>query len=269
LINQSDCKSCHSLNKKTLGPPYKEIAEKYKGDTGAQNYLARKIISGGTGVWGNMAMPPHPTISEGDANTIVKFILSLGEQNLVKALPVKGNYTTVIPDGESDNGSFIFRAAYTDRGTNVAPEQSSVDIVVLRNSIIPVSQADEFKDIQLNHQIDPNRSTITPKGPGSYLRFNKIDLTGIKQIEFAASAIPDTISNSGEVIEIRIDSPKGKLIGQTRGFKLSKNKYGSIISVTKAAIDQVNGVYNVFFIFNFKSDNSIDQMQIRNIYFIQ
>lgn len=270
LIDQSDCKSCHSVNIKSVGPAYTAIAKKYKGDAGTQPYLAKKIISGGSGVWGDMAMPAHPTMSEKDAHAIVKYILSLDENNTVNSLPVNGNYTTVIPEDESDQGNFIFRASYTDRGNETAPVQSSVDIVVLRNPVIPVSYADKFKDIELNHQIDPNRSSITPKHSGSYLGLNKIDLTGIKQIEFEASAIPGASSISSGIIEIRIDSPAGKLIGQTPDILLVKDESDKSNSRIKADIGSVRGPHDVYFIFtNKEAGNRNNHMQIRSIKFIQ
>lgn len=281
LINKSDCKSCHSVDTKLVGPSYTEIAKKYKGEEGAQNYLVRKIISGGSGVWeAEMAMPPHPAITENEANTIAKYILNLEDQNAVKSLPVNGSYTTKIPEGESDEApsifgptytdKFIFRASYTDSGTEVAPQQSSVDIVVLRNPLIPVSQADKFEGLELNHEINTSRSSITPKSSGSYLGLNKIDLTGIKQIEFEASAIPGASSTSGGVIEIRIGSPTGKLIGQTPNILLVKEKYRKDITRAKAAVDKVNGVHDIYFVFTNKTaGNKNSQMQIRNIKFIQ
>lgn len=268
LIDKSDCKSCHSVNVKSIGPAYAAIAKKYKGDAGAQDYLVKKIISGGSGVWGDMAMPAHPTISENDANTIVKYILNLDEQNAVKSLPVNGNYTTEVPESENNTGSFIFRASYTDSGNEKAPVQSSVDIVILRNPVIPVSHADKFKDIELNHQIDPNKSSITPKGSGSYLGLNNIDLTGIKMIEFAASAIPGASDTSVGVIEIRLDSPAGKLIGQIPNILPAGDEKNN--SQIKTDIDSVRGLHDVYFIFvNKKAGNRISDMQIRSIKFIQ
>lgn len=281
LISQSDCQSCHAVNAKLAGPSYTEIAKKYKEDENARNYLKKKIISGGTGVWGDMAMPPHPTLTENAVNTIVKYILNLhgDEQMTQKSRPVNGKYETKIPKDDSNTvisvfgpsytDKFIFRASYTDRGAELSPEQSSVDIVILRNPIIPVIQAHKFESLEWNHAINPNRSSVSPKKSGAYLAFYQIDLTEISQIEFAASVIPGASSTSEWVIEIRIDSPTGKLIGKTSDIMLTKNLSKKNLPQVKADIVSTGGLHDLYFIFiNKKEGSANSQMQIREIKFI-
>ncbi|GAB4018569.1 c-type cytochrome [Spirosoma sp. KCTC 42546] len=79
LIASSDCRACHNLQTKAVGPAYKEIAGKYKGDKSASERLARKVITGGNGVWGESSMSAHPTLSFSDATKIVNYILSLSD----------------------------------------------------------------------------------------------------------------------------------------------------------------------------------------------
>ncbi|MEI9943424.1 MAG: c-type cytochrome [Chitinophagaceae bacterium] len=144
LINKSDCNACHRVNEKFLGPAFTQVAVKYKNDSKAPAYLANKIINGGAGVWGDPMMPAHPTLADADAKAIVKYILSLAyPPRRAKALPVKGTYTTTVPEGENTDGSFILRAAYTDRGTKVSSAQSSEMTLVLRSPALPVSYADQ------------------------------------------------------------------------------------------------------------------------------
>lgn len=78
LVSQSNCFTCHSVNEKLTGPPYREVAAKYAGmpDT-IISHLAKKIIEGGNGVWGQIFMTPHPGISQADAEAMVKYILML------------------------------------------------------------------------------------------------------------------------------------------------------------------------------------------------
>jgi len=75
LIAKSDCLGCHNKTQKVIGPSYVEIAAKYTEKD--IDYLADKIISGGKGVWGEVAMTPHPTTAPDDAKEMVKYILSL------------------------------------------------------------------------------------------------------------------------------------------------------------------------------------------------
>ncbi|WP_315054901.1 c-type cytochrome [Chryseobacterium indoltheticum] len=74
LIEASDCMACHNAVERTIGPSYKEIAEKYS-DKDIE-ILASKIIEGGSGVWGSVPMQPHPQVSKEDAKKMVEFILS-------------------------------------------------------------------------------------------------------------------------------------------------------------------------------------------------
>lgn len=78
LVGKSDCLTCHKIDDKLIGPSYKEIANKYAGaPNDAITALARTIIKGGSGNWGNVPMTPHPGISQEDAETMVRYILTL------------------------------------------------------------------------------------------------------------------------------------------------------------------------------------------------
>lgn len=74
LIETSDCMACHHISEKMIGPSYKEIAAKYSEKD--IETLASKIIEGGSGVWGNVPMQPHPQFSKEDAKKMVEYILS-------------------------------------------------------------------------------------------------------------------------------------------------------------------------------------------------
>ena len=79
LIAYSDCHSCHTNDKRLKGPAFRDIAKRYPVTEGYVALLARRIIVGGSGAWGYSVMTPHPDLSEEDAKTMVKFILSLKE----------------------------------------------------------------------------------------------------------------------------------------------------------------------------------------------
>ncbi len=77
LIGKNDCLTCHKVSEKLIGPAYQEVANKYANTPENVKMLAEKVIKGGTGVWGQVAMTPHPTVSEPDAEQMVKYILLL------------------------------------------------------------------------------------------------------------------------------------------------------------------------------------------------
>lgn len=77
LIAQSDCLTCHKVDEKLIGPTYREVANKYENTEANVKLLAGKVIKGGTGVWGEVAMTPHPAISQADAEAMIKYVLLL------------------------------------------------------------------------------------------------------------------------------------------------------------------------------------------------
>jgi cytochrome c len=78
LAQKSGCLACHGVDKKVLGPAFKDIAAKYKGDKAAEGKLVTKVKKGGSGVWGPIPMPANsPQVKDGDIKTIVKWVLSL------------------------------------------------------------------------------------------------------------------------------------------------------------------------------------------------
>ena len=76
LINASDCSSCHSADRQLVGPSYNAIAKRYASQADAIAKLAAKVQEGGSGVWGDLEMPPHPDIKDATARQMVSWILS-------------------------------------------------------------------------------------------------------------------------------------------------------------------------------------------------
>ncbi len=76
LATQHLCMSCHKVDGKLVGPGYKEVAAKYKGNAGALAALTNKVRSGGKGVWGKVPMPPQKEVSDGDLKAILTWVLA-------------------------------------------------------------------------------------------------------------------------------------------------------------------------------------------------
>jgi cytochrome c len=76
LLKAKGCTACHANDKKLVGPAYKEVAKKYKGDAGAAAKLAEKVIKGGQGVWGPIPMPPNK-VTDDEAKKMVVFVLAM------------------------------------------------------------------------------------------------------------------------------------------------------------------------------------------------
>ena len=77
LAKKHACTACHSIDKKLVGPAYKDVAAKYKGDAKAPAALADSVKKGSSGKWGQVPMPPNTAVPDADVQTLVKWVLSL------------------------------------------------------------------------------------------------------------------------------------------------------------------------------------------------
>lgn len=76
MAKKYNCTACHSVDKKLVGPAYKDVAAKYKGDASAAAKLAEKVKKGGSGVWGPVPMPPNANVPDADVKALVDWILA-------------------------------------------------------------------------------------------------------------------------------------------------------------------------------------------------
>lgn len=77
LVASNDCLTCHKVDEKVTGPAYRDVANKFENTPENVSMLAQKVINGSVGVWGPVAMTPHPALSQADAEQMVKYILLL------------------------------------------------------------------------------------------------------------------------------------------------------------------------------------------------
>jgi cytochrome c len=214
LINKSDCKVCHQPNAKSVGPSFADISNKYKSESGAMDRLVKKVLEGGSGVWGEVAMPAHPALPVADADVIVKYILNSTDKTL-STLPVKGEYTPEIPKGDNGKGSVLIRAAFTDRavgGAKPIPAQTAEEMIVLHSPEINAAEAPVVKGAELKALGVAGLGFSVVAFNNSYLGFKNIDLAGIDKLELDATA-QKREGSVGGTIEVRLDSPTGTVIG--------------------------------------------------------
>ncbi len=216
LVASLDCKSCHKQDEKSIGPSYAAVAAKYQKQKDATGYLADKIIKGGSGVWGEVAMPAHPTLKAEDARLIVGWIQSLGSKTAApKSLPANGS---VLPrtDKIAAGTALVLNAGYTDRGgMNVKPLSASA-VAVLASPVV---------------QVDWTFLSSGNKLLGSY------DLSGI----VAATPVfswSGTLEKGYE-ISLRLDAPDGKEWGRAVLDGAGKSPLISLTPVTDGREHQV------------------------------
>lgn len=77
LVQASDCLRCHGMDRRYVGPSFRQIADRYREQPDAADYLARKIREGSVGVWGRTVMPRHPQVTEAQSSDMARWLLSL------------------------------------------------------------------------------------------------------------------------------------------------------------------------------------------------
>jgi cytochrome c len=246
LVEAGTCLSCHQVDRKSIGPAYTALAQKYKGDTAATAYLVRKIRRGGSGVWGNAMMPPHPQLSEAEASRIAAYILSLAEKR-TPSLPVRGEYTPAFAADSAGQAVVVLRAAYTDRGANGLPAASAEKVVVLRAPSVVVARGELADGVQKYKGPEvPVEVTIGSRS-GAFVGFKQLDLIDISAIVFSAMAPVPQLNAAGGKVEVRLDSASGALVGETEVIQPAA-AMGAPAQL-RAALRPTTGVHDVYFVF--------------------
>jgi cytochrome c len=200
LMAASDCKACHQLDKKSVGPAFMEVSKKYQGDKNAVAKLANKVIIGGGGVWGDHAMNAHPQLSVDEATEIVKYVLSLSTAQPDAKLPVQGNIALKDHVGKGDQGRYILTASYTDKGGAITP-LTTTDVLVLRPTKVEAEEADVL------FNIEKQRRGLGSMHNKSYFVLKNIDLKGISRLTYRYAS-----KDQDATIEVRAGSLKGPVI---------------------------------------------------------
>ncbi|WP_262250035.1 PQQ-dependent sugar dehydrogenase [Parapedobacter soli] len=205
LLSSLDCRSCHALDKESVGPTYQAIAQRYAGQSGAEGLLTEKIIHGGSGNWGERAMSPHPDLPREDAAEMVRYILSLAKES--GKLPLSGALTLTDHSGGGKQGVYLLNATYLDGGANGISALTGRDYIVLRH---PEMQAEDFDhgNVSIATVTTAFMSYATGIKDGSFLAFDDMDLNGVARIDVYVQA-----SGVGGRIEVRQGNETGPLIG--------------------------------------------------------
>ena len=261
LMEGSDCAVCHQIESASAGPAFVNVASKYKDDADSTvAYLAAKIISGGGGVWGDMVMPAHPSLSPNDARLITEYVLSL-DNHAGASLPAAGSHTLAIPAGDDGRGDFVLRAAYRDRGSNGLPPIASDTIAVLHNPQRSVADADVISQVAVENPRGLGW-TIRPRA-GSYIGYENVDFTGIRQFTLDAVVGSGRSGEVGGTIEVRFGGPDGDLIGQIEvvapegGGGFRRPPAPPVVIPLRSAVD---GLRDVYFVFRNEEAGEIDPL---------
>lgn len=243
LIAGSDCKACHQLAAKSVGPAFTEVAKRYRDDKTATAKLANKIIIGGGGVWGEHAMSAHPQLSREEATEMVKYILSVGNEPVENRLPQQGNVTLTQHVGKEQLGRYVLSASYTDKGSLVPPTGkpktqlalTKTDVLVLRPTKVLGSEADVL------HNVTRQEKRLGSIHNQSYFVPKNIDLKGIDQLTYLYSS-----KDKNATIEVHTDSPTGPVISTVAYTATGEWKNYKEISTP---IQNPGGQHDLYFVF--------------------
>ncbi len=243
LYSSLDCKACHTMDTKSIGPSLKDIAVRYKGKEGMAEKLAGKIINGGSGSWGSYPMPPHAALPEKDAGEIARYILSLGEHR--ENIPMKGSLALTEHKGKGKEGAYVLQAAYTDKGANgIEPLKSSARIV-LRDPLIQAEDYDEGNVGVVIATLNTGYvSYITNITDGKYTRFNQIDLTQIRKIKLRVQE-----QGAGGTIELRTGGKDGPLVGTLRVPSGKVTDPKTEWKEKEMPVTKTDGLHDLYFIY--------------------
>ncbi len=260
LMLSLDCKSCHKEAEKSVGPAYTAVGQKYQKDPNAMAYLTQKIIKGGSGVWGEVAMPSHPTLSPSDASQIVTWVLSLGNKAAIKkSLPATGAIT---PSNPKPGAYLLLSASYTDKGGNNIKALTGHNSIALRGSTIGFKGNEKLQGFT-SMKYNGMSLLLLPQGGGSFA-LDSIDLTGVKSVNLAAGW--QKAFATALTFEARLDAPGGKLLGQgTLAPPAAAQKTG-MIHIPLAGLSDGN-FHTVYFVYKPKDPNQALQVGITTVQF--
>jgi cytochrome c len=219
LIARSNCPICHTVEGGTRRiPTFKAIAERFKGLTAAADYLASRIIKGGSGSWikdGTALMPPHPEFTPEEGRAMALYILALENAEARKDwLPIRGTVTPTSDGTEAAKTQerYVLWGSYTDQGLKGKDRRRGYALVAWRPAVLSVTDragADGVEEVS-SPALGLALAGVRPRG---FIQFTGVDLTDVRQLVFVVSDLASAWA--GGRIEVRIDDILSEPLGQT------------------------------------------------------
>lgn len=212
LMHAMACFGCHTVSGKSLGPAYLEIANRYRGDRAASDALARKIIAGGVGAWGQEApMPPHPQVSLEQARQMTGWILSLSGSTSETRTGLAGTF--IAPKAKLDRALFppvlSLQASYTDNAFDGLPALRTTREIILHPRHKRAAAFDRAAGADIIDVFEPRYGNVVRLSPEGWFAFDPIHLGEIGDlVVHLVSLVPDVVE-----VEVRLDSPHGERLG--------------------------------------------------------
>jgi len=202
LIKQNDCFNCHAIDQKIVGPPFLEIAKKYRGQPGALEQSVERVIKGSSRVWSEVPMLPHASLNPDQVRMMVRWVYALepgkATQNLIRG--ITGNVAA--PADKQLRFGYV-EASYTDAGRPPAGSLTSNAKIKLRSRRLEAELAEEKHGLRvLGH-------FLGAIADGHYARFDNINLSDSASVTFRVAS-----AGQGGKIELRAGSLRGPLLAE-------------------------------------------------------
>jgi cytochrome c len=257
LMAESDCKSCHLIDKKSAGPAYLDVAKKYKTETRAIEMLSDKILKGGSGVWGNVAMAAHPQLTKEQTVQMVEYILTLANEKKVASLPLAGTakFAPAPEGGLLPQSAYLITATYEDNGAGSIPSLGASKSVLLKSPVLSGSEITDLKGGPRKLNAPDGSQALENIKPNSSAVYKAVDLTSVKKLEFVIAEVA-VVTEGGE-IEVYLDSPNGKKLGVVNFKNSPKINVMAGVNARPASIsiESVSGKHDLVLVFvNSKAD---------------
>ena len=232
LMRASTCFACHMTDTPSAGPPYKAVALRYKDDPGAAESLARKVSTGGAGVWGQLPMPPHPQHSLEQIRSMVTWVLSLKDDpSGPPRSGAAGTFTAPQKPAKGtrvDEGVLILSAAYTDDGKRATlPRLRGEGSVVLHSRRKKAALYDANHGMAYVEHAYGEKAIVGHFKNGAHILWRDLNLKGITQITVRAGCF----DKEGGTFELRGGSPAGPLLATVEVKPSGQADEGEFLSI--------------------------------------
>ncbi len=208
LMKKSDCFNCHAVDQKRVGPPFIEVATKYRKQAGALDASVQRVIKGSTGVWGKVPMIPHDHNTPEEIREMVSWVYSLEPAGLMRVLPGFVNTIPVSKEETSKPGYYRLEANYIDRGAGELPPLSASATLLLRPRLIEAETADEIHGAQvLGSGNASGGKFVGAINHGHFIRINGVSMEKVRKVTLKLAS-----AGAGGAVEIRLDKPDGELL---------------------------------------------------------
>ena len=259
LMEASDCAGCHLLNEDSSGPALVKVAERYRPDVDAADYLAGKIIQGGGGVWGERQMAAHPDIPKEDAVAMADYILSLaGPPPSQTSLPPRG---TLVLNKHRPGipGRYILQASYTDKGGDGLPKLTTKEVITLRNPTVRADLYTSGKKVLAyllkaeDNPVSDEDTNVLVATAGGWSSYGGFDLNGVEYIKATVGLSPG-VTTGGTITVLAGDPYSGEVVGEVT-VEQGISTYGMNQLTIPVKTPAKEGKQELFFRYRADSDN--------------